>query len=271
MEKIDVSSFNDISETLLITLACKAVETKRSDGIFHDPKALQITEMINYDLTKYYQLKNNVISVCHRAQKIDAYCTQFMNLHPEAVIVSLASGLDTRFLRIDNGSVYFYELDLPEVIAVRQQFLPTSTRNIYLPYSAWDFRWMDELLSHQQKPVLFIAEGFAMYQTGENMRLLIQEILERFKHPASEIIFDICSTYHQNRAHKHPAVGQTKARFLWGIDHYQEIEKWHPRLKLASVYYYARPFFQRLGWYNLMRLVPRIGKGYAILRFKLSG
>jgi hypothetical protein len=48
------------------------------------------------------------------------YSFEFIEKHPEATIVNIGCGLDTTFSRIDNGKIQFYELDLPDVIALRK-------------------------------------------------------------------------------------------------------------------------------------------------------
>lgn len=269
MVKVDVSSLNQISETLMITLACRAIETKHKSGIIHDSKALEIVDKVDYDLSAFYKFKHNVFSVCHRAAKIDEYCASFIQRNQNPIIISIGSGLDTRFFRIDDGKVIFVDLDLPEVMTIRKQLIPEQARSIALSFSAFDQRWVNQLNQYKNNPILVVAEGFTLYQEEDNLKKLIKLIFNSFQNPLNELIFDVCSSYQQKKSHQHVAVSKTKARFSWGIDHFKNIENWYPGLKLQSVYYYARPFFRRLGLLNLFRLNPRIGKGYAILRFKL--
>lgn len=46
-------SLNGVQETLLIPLAIKASETKRSNARIHDLKAVEIIEKLNLDTSKY--------------------------------------------------------------------------------------------------------------------------------------------------------------------------------------------------------------------------
>ena len=265
MTKIDPYDLNEVSHTLFITLACRAVETAEKKGILKDPKALEIAEKVSYDLSAFKDLTHNILSVCNRAKKIDEISGHFLQNHHNGIIISIGSGLDTRFNRIDNGSLIMYELDLPSVIKVREKFIPPAIRNPYLPFSAFDYHWMNKLSHHKDDPILFIAEGFALYQPLDKFKALVKQIMEFFTHPDNLIVFDTCSKYQKQNVHKHPAVNKTKARFEWGIDDHYQIEQWDPEIKLLDKYYYARPFFWRLGLSNFKRLLPKIGKGYALL------
>ena len=49
---------------------------------------------------------------------MDAAIRTFLARHPDAVVVNLGGGLDTRFFRVDNGRVLWKEIDVPESIAL---------------------------------------------------------------------------------------------------------------------------------------------------------
>jgi O-methyltransferase involved in polyketide biosynthesis len=63
----------------------------------------------------------------------------FLDIHPKAVIVNLGAGLCTRYFRVDNGEVHWYEVDFPEVIALRRQFFEESERYYCISQSMLDF------------------------------------------------------------------------------------------------------------------------------------
>jgi len=42
--------------------------------------------------------------------------------------VNIGCGFDTTFERIDNGKITFYDLDLPDVINLRKQFISNCSR-----------------------------------------------------------------------------------------------------------------------------------------------
>lgn len=51
-----------------------------------------------------------------RIEILDEAVGKFLEKNPDSVIVNLDSGLCTRFGRIDNGEVLWYDLDLAELV-----------------------------------------------------------------------------------------------------------------------------------------------------------
>jgi O-methyltransferase involved in polyketide biosynthesis len=136
MEKTELFNhkINDVSTTLLITLYCRALESQSRDPILNDPKAVEITRQLNPELAKsdnkFYQNlakgkldQRLVVHIALRAKRYDRYVKDFLNKSPDGIVVNIGSGLDTRFHRIGNGQVTVYDLDFPEVIEIKKNFL----------------------------------------------------------------------------------------------------------------------------------------------------
>ena len=67
---------------------------------------------------------------------------------PGATVVVLGAGLDGRFWRVDNGQVTWFDLDMPEVIRLRQRYYTESERNRFLAKSIFDFTWINDVTVH---------------------------------------------------------------------------------------------------------------------------
>ena len=65
--------------------------------------------------------------------------------NPDCTVVNIACGLDTRFYRMDNGKITWYNLDLPETIAIRNQIFEESGRVSTIGISALDPAWPKEV------------------------------------------------------------------------------------------------------------------------------
>ena len=72
-----------------------------------------------------------------RVRKFDQMCRQFLEQHPNGIIVSLGSGVDYRFGRIDNNQCYFVDLDFPEVL----EFRKLNHSDINAEYIDWTIRF----------------------------------------------------------------------------------------------------------------------------------
>jgi O-methyltransferase involved in polyketide biosynthesis len=65
----------------------------------------------------------------------DVLVADFLRDHPEGTVVEIGCGLNTRFERLDNGRVHWFDLDLPDSIELRQRFFSDSDRRTTL--AAW--------------------------------------------------------------------------------------------------------------------------------------
>ena len=126
MHKNELGSFvlSDVAATSLVMLYCRALESQTQNPILSDPKAVEVVETLNQALSDSHdtlhrklvsgKLENIlVMSIAIRAKRYDEYVRAVLARTPHAVVVNIGCGLDTRFWRIDNGQVRFYDLDLP--------------------------------------------------------------------------------------------------------------------------------------------------------------
>ena len=101
-----------VMETLLITLDVRARDYKEQNSILKDKKSYEITQQIDYDFGKFQSEKKNYYGIIARAKLMDAQIRKFIAKFPTCHIVSIGSGLDTRFDRIDNGKIHWYDVEL---------------------------------------------------------------------------------------------------------------------------------------------------------------
>src|SRR6266498_1339690 len=85
-------------ETLLIPLYSKATESRRPNPIFADDKAQAILEGVDYDFARLNVPRKTAITLCIRANKLDAYARAFVAAQPHGMVVHLGCGLDSRCL-----------------------------------------------------------------------------------------------------------------------------------------------------------------------------
>lgn len=160
---METKQLSSIPETMLITLWAKATETEEGNGLLHDEIARQIISNIDYDFTKFKHGKLSQIGCCIRANLIDEEARNFLNKHPDAIVIQLGAGLDARYQRMGCPQVtQWFDLDLEEVINIRAHFMPETEKNSYLKMSMFDSQWIEKVKAYH-KPVLIIIEGVLMY------------------------------------------------------------------------------------------------------------
>ncbi len=131
-----------VQETLLITLWARAVELQQADPIICDPKSAEILEAINYDFDKFATAKNSQIGTCLRGMILDNWARTYLKQHPQGPIVEIGAGLNTRFERVDNGEVRWFDLDLPDSMKLRKQFFEETERRKFMTVSALETDWI---------------------------------------------------------------------------------------------------------------------------------
>ena len=256
-------------ETLLIPLCCKARE---DNPVFDDAKAREILLQLDYDFRALRIPRKTCVMMWLRAQQFDEYAREFIGAHRDAVVVDLGCGLDSRCIRVEPGEVRWYDLDLPEVIALRRRFFAESDTYQMLSSSASELAWMRSV-SATGRPVLVIAEGLVMYLSEEEVRGLVLGLADAF--PGCNLAFDAFSRLTARRVQAHPSIRSTGAHVLWGIDDPHEIERWSSAIHLKEERYFPQfsgmdrlSFGYRLA-FRLSGLVPAVRRAHRMLYYTL--
>ncbi len=266
MEKLKLIDLPPVARTLFIPLACRAGEAKRADAILRDPAAARVFAQFEDGSSVLKGLMDHDrVAIVMRARHFDEIARVFLAHQPEALVVDIGCGLDTRFERLDNDRMTWLGLDLPPVISLRRRFLPDGGRNRTLPGSMLDPDWMDEI-ARLRKPVIFLAEGVFPYFPEEQVRLVVHRLAERF--PAGEIVFDTLSSF-SLRMHNRTsgALRAADARLAWAVDDPRSLENWG--LTLIEQWGYFDRYEPRLGVTNLFRFIPAIAGANRIVHYRL--
>jgi O-methyltransferase involved in polyketide biosynthesis len=194
-----------------------------------------------------------VAQVALRARQFDRYAHDFVRRQPGGCLVNLGCGLDTRFWRIDEGRLRCYDLDLPEVIALKRTLVAETDRYRLIGRSVLDHRWMDDLNAEQPGPFLFLAEGLIMYLPPDGVRALVLELQARF--PGSELLFETVnaawlkpwlSWIVKLRRQRQLGLGPG-AEYRFGLRDSAELETWSSGLRLLGEWTYLDEDEPRVG------------------------
>ena len=199
-----------VPETMLQTIYARAKES-RGRGAIHDTKAEELIEKLDYDFTladKDTAMRSGVIA---RTIVLDRLTKSWLASHPGAVVVDIACGLDTRCYRME-GFCHWYNLDLPETMAVRERLLPESGRISQIAMSAMD-DWGDEI-KEQNAPVLIIIEGLTMYLSETDVQRIFKVVSNRF---SKATVFVETMNPLVVKRFKEKSIEGSNARFTWGV------------------------------------------------------
>ena len=252
---VNVDGLQEVSETLLITLYMRSLETKRKNGIIHDRKSVEIVDRINYNFPN----RNSEVSqtiIATRTEVIDELVKEFIARHPRTTVINLGAGLCTRFERLDNGSIDWINIDLPQVKPVWESLIGASERSQYLSHSILDFAWIERIKAAKPEEILFVAEGVLMFFSEAEVKQLIDRIQANF--PKSEMIFDSLGVFLARNSNLNSGSLGIEASYKWGIKNLREIETWNKGVKLCDRYYYLDRHKDRLGLLGLLSYLPML-------------
>jgi len=209
------------------------------------------------------------VGVILRNLEFDRYTRDFLARHPEAVVVHIGCGLDSRFERVDDGKVEWYDLDLPEVIEQRRNFIGDEGERYHLlAGSAFDSAWLDKVSAHRQRPFLFLAEGVLVYFEEAQVKSLVLMLRDQF--PDAELVFDAFSPFLVRANNLRMAISKFGVRYRWGLGRGQELESWGDGIRLLDEWgYFDRPE-PRLDHIRWMRHIPLLARVMRVYHLQLG-
>jgi O-methyltransferase involved in polyketide biosynthesis len=261
-----------VPETLLITLYNRAMESQRPDALIKDEKAVALVTQMSCDFDRIRQIKmdeDDKVTLILRNLEFDSHAREFLTRQPAAVVVHIGCGLDSRFERVDNGRVEWYDLDLPEVIELRRKFIGNEKERYHLlGCSAFDSAWLDKVSGHRSRPFFFIAEGVLMYFEEHQVKSLVFMLRDHF--PGAELVIDAFSPFLVRANNLRMSITKFGARYHWGIRRGQEIEGWGDGIRLLDEWGYFDQPEPRLDHIRWMRHIPFLARVLRIYHFKLG-
>jgi len=272
MSESSPQDLSGVAETLLIPLYNRAMESQRPDAMMKDEKAVALVTQKSFDFTGVRQIPMkealNVMRIM-QAREMDRYARDFLSRHPEAVVVHIGCGLDSRFERVDNGQVEWFDLDVPEIIQLRRKFIGDERERYHLlGCSVFEDTWLEAVGVHRQRPFLFLAEGVFVYFEEAQVKSLVLTLLNRF--PGSEMVFDVFSPFGVWEFNLAVSRSKLSARVHWGTWHGQEIEGWGAGIRLLDEWgVFDRPE-PRLAAFRWMAPIYRLLKPVRIFHFQLG-
>jgi O-methyltransferase involved in polyketide biosynthesis len=203
-----------VQETLFIPLAARARATARRKPLLRDPRAVELVDSIEYDAATYDSAAGGPITVL-RTLIFDAWVGSFLADNPSGTVVEIGTGLNTRFERVDNGSVHWIDLDLPDTIELRRRFFTDTDRRRTVAASVLDDNW-PAAVADCPGPYFFVAEGVLVYLPEDDVTRMLARLASRF--PGAMVAFDTYSHRMVVQQHKLADRKGMAARWDWGCD-----------------------------------------------------
>jgi len=219
-----------VQQSLLVPLYARALDSLKKHPILKDPKAVEMVQSIDWDFRRFNQWRR-VVGCTLRTAMFDEWVKGFLGRHPEGTVVEIGAGLNTRFERLDNGTLHWFDLDLPDTVELRRKFFTDSARRVTLAASVVDPGWM-AAVRESPGPYCFVAEAVFIYLTEPEVKAALAQIAANF--PRLSIAFDTVTLQAINHENKDHARRKLDARFAWACEDPKEIERWKIGLRLVE-------------------------------------
>jgi O-methyltransferase involved in polyketide biosynthesis len=275
-QKFSVEELKSIPETLLYPLKSRYVETKKKNGVIRDPLSVEILDALDYDHTRSNLYPISQIGACLRTIIFDEQVSRFLGAFPDAVVVNIGCGLDTRFPRVDNGQVLWFDLDLPEAIELRRKFFEETGRHRFIACSALDPAWAEAV--PKGRPTLFVVEGLSFYFTEAENKTMLGIIAKSF--PGAECLIEIMAAWYVNivlkmamkKTYDDALDNKAGALVKWGLNSGRELEAWSGKIRFIEEFFVVKKkmsaFPRRLRC--MFFFIPILTKANKIVHLRLA-
>lgn len=230
----DHSDLNRISETMLQTLYARAKESQKPKHKIYDEKAIEAVGQIGYDFSAADKDVTMSTGVIARTILLDRMVSDWLKEHVSATVINIASGMDTRYYRIDHENVRrWYNVDLPDAMRVRERYLKDVDQITNIAASAMDEKWAEEISNAETTQteetaagnVLVIVEGLSMYLSEDDIRKIFSIVGHYFRHVT--IFFEILNPKFVKKDIE-KSISQSGAVFTFGAAGGEEIVRLCP-------------------------------------------
>ena len=200
----------------------------------NDTKAVDLFNQLDVDRKKL--LRNiteiGIHGLCYRAYKMDEAIKTFLQKHPNGKILDIGAGLDTTYYRCDNGSAIWYDLDLPDSIALRTQLLPPPNKRVtYIAKSMLDYSWITDI-GDISNGLFITIPGVLPYFKEADVQLFLTTIAPKLK--GGEIMFDVISQFAKFFVDMRiKSAGMKEAHLEWAILNPKTVTNWSKHIELV--------------------------------------
>jgi O-methyltransferase involved in polyketide biosynthesis len=234
---IAVTEFTPVEQTAFLTEYARALDSRWPRPILGDRLADEIVARIDYDFAGLGLPASVVCQSSLRAKMLDDRVRSFTSEHPDAVVVDLGAGLDTGMQRVKPPTtVDWYSVDLPNVIALRDELVPAAGPAHSVAASVADDSWTDTIPA--DRPTMLIADGLLAFLPEDVIIRLFRHITDHFG--SGEMAFN---DYGRIGWFSRLAVKLAPQKMFsavgsqWGYRGFKDArvpETWNPRLRLVE-------------------------------------
>ena len=230
---------NTVQETLVIPLYGRKMCSELYPNLYRDETAVRLMERVDYDFSrlaagaKSTMQRFGFLEVAMRQSDLAWEVRDYLRTHPRAAVVNLGCGLDGTGRACDNGTCRIYNIDFPDVIAVRNELLPAGEREENIACDLTDHAWMEKI--DASGGAVFFAAGVFYYFLTPQVKALVCAMVEAF--PGGKLVFDAANRKAVKlmfKAWLKDAEIKDVGAYFAVTDARRELSAWSDRLRVSS-------------------------------------
>ena len=234
---ITTTELTPVEQTAFLTVYARALDSRWPRPILGHTLADEVVGKIDYDFKGLGVQTSVVCQATLRAKMLDDRVRDFVVRHPDALVVDLGAGLDSGFYRVDPPpSVDWYSVDLPGILALRDEVLPANPHSHSVPVSLADEHWPDAIPA--DRPTMLVADGLFAFLTEPVIVGIFRRITDHFA--SGEFAFNDYGSigwFSRLAIKLYPQKMFKDVGSQWGYPGFKDAhhpETWNPRMTLAE-------------------------------------
>ncbi|MFI9508092.1 class I SAM-dependent methyltransferase [Nocardia sp. NPDC052566] len=220
--------------TAFLSLYLRWLDSRDHHSMLDDAWADAALRNLDFDFAQFHKLDYARFTVAARTRLLDEWVGRYLADNPDAVVLDMGSGFDSRVFRIDPGrGHHWYDVDFPNIIEARNRLYPARPGHTTIGASVADPEWLDEIPG--DRPVIAIADSILMFLTPDQVRTTFRQIIDHF--PCGEVVFTTYSSLVERRQTKGDRSGffeKYNVELKWTLDDPRELAQVDPRLRFLD-------------------------------------
>ena len=209
---------NDVNKTLYIPLYGKSYVSKKGI-ILQDKKAEEIWDAEGFALKGKAASKWLAYYMGMRAAVFDRWVEEKLAEDPEAVVIHLGCGMDSRAVRVKTAGHKWYDVDFPEVMDERRRYFEETESYRMISGDAREKGWLSNI---SESNAIIVMEGISMYLTPEELRSLMEALGAQFKQLA--VLMDCYTVFAAKMSKYKNPINEVGVTQVYGMDDPKQLE-----------------------------------------------
>lgn len=207
-----VMAMNEVNKTLYIPLYGKALVSCM--GIIqYDPKAEDIWEAEGFPLKGKSASKWLAYYMSMRAVVFDRWVEEKLEEKPDAVVLHLGCGMDSRAVRVKAGDHLWFDVDFPEVIDQRKRYFRETESYRMIGADVMGESWLEEIPKGE---AIVVMEGISMYLPEEQLKALLDRLCTHFE--SVSLLMDCYTTFAAKASKVKNPINDVGVTQVYGLD-----------------------------------------------------